>query len=60
MGIVHEMLNQQRQSAAALGQHMSDLNNIQQAARWLDASRAERQELVRLHAAGQEAANQTR
>ena len=56
MGVVHEMLNQQRQSAAALGQRMSDLNNINR--REMAGMHAEqRAELVRLHAAGQEAAN---
>ena len=59
MNIVHEMLSQQRQQASALGQHMSDLSNINR--REMAGMQAEqRAELVRLHAANQEAANRQR
>ena len=53
------MLNQQRQSAMALGQHMNDLANINR--QQLAGMHAEQQsELVRLTAAGHEAANRAR
>ena len=59
MNIVHEMLNQQGQSAMALGQHTNDLANINR--QQLAGMHAEQQsELVRLTAAGQEAANRAR
>ena len=59
MNIAHEMLNQQRQSVMALGQHMSDLANINR--QQLAGMHAEQQsELVRLTAAGHEAANRAR
>ena len=59
MNVVHEMLNQQRQQASALGQHMSDLSAINR--REMAGMQAEqRAELVRLHASGQEAANRQR
>ena len=56
LNIAHEMLNQQRQAAMALGQHMNDLAAINR--QQLAGMHAEQQsELVRLTAAGQQAAN---
>ena len=56
LNIAHEMLNQQRQAAMALGQHMNDLAAINR--QQLAGMHAEQQsELVRLTAAGQLAAN---
>jgi len=59
LNIAHEMLNQQRQSAVALGQHMNDLANVNR--QQLAGMHAEQQAaIVRLTAAGQEAANRAR
>ena len=59
LNIAHEMLNQQRQAAMALGQHMNDLATVNR--QQLAGMQAEQQaEFVRLTAAGQEAASRAR